>query len=712
MEDIDRTQEMDQEAALDKLKGYVLGQSDDASSWIESDIAPDRAKATRYYKGEKFGNEEEGRSQIVLTEVRDTVLQLLPPLMRVFFSGERVVEFVPVGPEDVASAEQATDYVNHIVQKDNPGFEVCYASFKDALVRKTGIIKYWWNEEICVTTHEFSGLTDQALAAVLSEQGAELVADRPYPDPSAPPRMDAAGNPVPTFLHDCTVRRTKKKKKVSIAAVPPEEFLINRTARAGDISSWGFVEHRSEKTKGEIVALGYDPDDINWSQERSMDFNQERLARNPASLSFGNNQKKVLYRECWVRYDLDGDGIDELLRVCVAGRELLHVEPTDDIPFAIFCPDPEPNTFFGLSEADKTMDLQEQKSFVFRNMFDSLAQSIHPRTAVVEGQVNMADVLNNETGAIIRMRAPGMVQPLITPFVGQDAFPVVEYLDRIKEQRTGINAASQGLDPDVLQSTTKAAVDATVKGAQARTELIARIFAETGMKRLFTGILKLITKHQDQMRMVRLRNQWVPIDPRYWDATMDVSVNVGIGQGTNEERIGFLGMIAGKQEQIMQLAGPDNPLVNSQNLYNTYGKILELAGWKDKSQFFTDPQTWEPPPPPPPEPQEVLVQAQIEDVRGNLAIKSEDLKLKREIASWDQDLKRDQLDADIILRTKEMEMKYKESVDIATIKANVDKVRKDSPAVVFNDKPKRTRKVPIRDADGEIVAVDEVEIEE
>jgi hypothetical protein len=508
---------------------------------------------------------------------------------------------------------------------------------------------------------------------VLSEQGAELVSDNATPDPSVPALMDEAGNPVPSaYLHDCTVKRTRKKQKVTICAIPPEEFLINRTARMGEISTWRYVEHRAEKTKGELVALGYDPEDINWAQERSLEFSQERLARNPSSLTYGSDEKRVLYRECWVRYDLDGDGIDELLRVCVAGNELLHVEPTDDIPFAIFCPDPEPHTFFGLSEADKTMDLQEQKSFVMRNVFDSLAQSIHPRVAVVEGQVNMSDVLNNETGAVVRMRAPGMVQPLDMPFVGQQAFPVIDYLDRIKEQRTGINMASQGLDADVLQSTTKAAVDATVRGAQSRMELIARIFAETGMKRLFTGILKLITKRQDAPRTIRLRNNWVPMDPRAWDATMDVSVNVGIGDGTTEERIAFLGGIAGKQEQILQLAGMDNPLVSPVNLYNTYGKMLELAGWKDKSMFFTDPQTWEPPPPEP-DPAQMLAQLQMEEIRGKMAVETEKLRLERERSAWEEDFKRDELDAEIILRSREMEMKYDQAVDVEEIKAKTKK---------------------------------------
>jgi hypothetical protein len=422
-----------------------------------------------------------------------------------------------------------------------------------------------------------------------------------------------------------------------------------------------------------LAALGYDPEEINWSQERTLEHNAERLARNP-QISTTTVVKKVLYREVWTKYDLDGDGIDELLRVCVAGNEILHHEPTDEIPFAVFCPDPEPHTFFGLSEADKVMDLQEQKSFVLRNMFDSLAQSIHNRMAVVEGQVNMADVLNNEVGGVIRMRAPGMAQQLDTPFIGQQAFPMLAYLDEVKENRTGRSKASMGLDADALQSSTRAAVAQTIASGNERTELIARIFAEGGMKRLYTGILKLICKHQDKPRIIRLRNDWVEMDPRTWDATMDVSVNVAIGAGTVEDRLNFLNMVAMKQEQILQLAGFDNPLVSPNNLYNTYTKMLELQGFKDVTQFYTDPQTWEPPPPEP-DPAQMLAQLQMEEIRGKMAVDTEKLRLERERSAWEEDFKRDQLDAEIILRTKEMELRYDQGVDVAQINKDAAKKR-------------------------------------
>lgn len=648
---------------LDDLKSHVLGCSREAETWIDSEIAPAREKATRYYKGEKFGNEEDGKSQIVLTEVRDSVLSILPHIMRVFFSGTKAVEFVPTGPEDIQAAEQATDYVNYIVQKDNPGFEVLYAAFKDALVRKTGVVKWWWDTSWCITTHEFSGLSEMAFIALLNEPGVELV--------SSSQEVDAMGAPTIS----CTIKRKKKKQKTCIAAVPPEEFLLDKNARSVDDAY--YVEHRCEKTPSDLIAMGYDRDVIDGlgTAPSDLNFNAEKRARNPASQWGSNHGKYVMYRECWTHYDMDGDGIAELLRVCIANNELLYWEPTDEIPFATFCPDPEPHTFFGQSEADKTMDLQLIKSQLMRLTLDSAVQDIHRRTWFVEGQVNTSDVLNKEMGATIRVRAPGMIGELGGDFIGNQMLPIMGYVDAIKEQRTGQSKASQGLDADALQSTTRAAVAATVSAAAARQEMVARIFAETGMKRLFRGILRLITRHQDQPRVVRLRNEWVPMDPRAWDADMDVSVNVAIGAGSNEDRINFLNMIAQKQEAILQLAGMDNPLVSPVNLYNTYGKILELQGFKDQQTFFTDPMTWEPPPPEP-DPATMLAQVQMEEIRANMATKTEDLRIKRETMMLEQDFKRDQLDAEIILRSRELEMQYDKAIDVEEIKAKVAKTRK------------------------------------
>jgi hypothetical protein len=296
---------------------------------------------------------------------------------------------------------------------------------------------------------------------------------------------------------------------------------------------------------------------------------------------------------------------------------------------------------------------------------------------VVEGQVNIDDVLNNETGAIIRMRAPGMVQPLTTPFVGQAAFPMMEYMDQIKEDRTGMSKAAMGLNADALQSSTKAAVNATISASQGRIELTARILAE-GMKKLFKGILFLVTTHQDKARMVRMRNEWVQIDPRAWDAGMDANINIALGNGDTNERLQALMMILAKQEQILQQLGPTNPLVTPQQFSNTLRKIVELSGFKDSTSYFQAiPADYVAPAPPQPKPspEEILAQVQAESIKADIQKKAADLELQRQQMIMDDDLKRDQMAQDLYLKKYEIELKYNSQISTAEIDAaqNIDR---------------------------------------
>ena len=671
-----------------ELQGIVAGELEDAVSYIDADVSPIRAKGTEYYRGDPFGNEEDGRSQVVAMEVRDTVSAMLPSLMRVFFSTENVVEYVPRGPEDVAGAQQATDYANYIFSNDNNGFMTTYALFKDSLVRKCGIAKYYWDEVQEVKIDDYSGLDDQTVQLLMSE-GSEVKIVVSYPDPSMPmdmmqPQIDpATGLPMPMqqpMLHDVQIKRTTKDGRIRIMAVPPEELILDRRARSFEDA--GIIAHRQMATVDDLLGMGYELDEIEENiSSTDLDSNDEYLARQPLSTTMGSGdslnpgQRRVLYVESYIRVDFDGDGIPELRKVCCMGSGYTVVRnlPASYIPFVDFPCDPEPHTspLEAMSTFDLTHDIQEIKSEILRNTLDSLAQSIHPRTAVVEGQVNIDDVLNNETGAIIRMRAPGMVQPFSTPFVGQAAFPMLDYMDQMREDRTGMSKAAMGLDADALQSSTKAAVAATISASQGRIELQARILAE-GMKKLFKGILYLMTTHQDKPRMVRLRNEWVEIDPRVWNSSMDVTVNIGLGNGDTNERIQALTMIAGKQEQIMQQFGLSNPVVTPAMYIRSLQKIIELSGFKDASSYIqTLPADYQMPQAdaPKPTPEEVLAQVQAQSIQADIQKKAAELELKREQMIRDDDYRRDQMAQDLMLKKYELELKYQTQISTAEIEA-------------------------------------------
>ena len=670
----------DEVMSEEELQGVIAAEITDAISYIDDDIGGNRALATEYYYGQAFGDEEEGRSQVVSMDVRDTVQGILPSLMRIFFGPERVVEFAPQGPEDVQSAEQATDYVDFIFKRDNPGFKILHSAFKDALVRKCGIIKYWWDESVEVKAESFSMLDEQTMMFLTQDPDIEISAVREYPIPGMAEQNAAQGIMTPPpMMYDVEIKRRIKSGKVKIEALPPEEFLIDR--RAKSIEEATFVGHRTMKTVSDLVAMGYDYDEMVEVAGNGNDFdnNQEYTSRNPfAVISTANNgdpsSKSVLYIEGYLKVDFDGDGIAEMRRICTVGTgsKVIRNEIVDGRQFADFCPDPEPHTFFGMCPADVVMDIQRIKSNVQRGILDSLAQSIHPRTAIVEGQANMEDVLNTEVGAVIRMRAPGMVQPFTTPFVGQAAFPMLDYLDDIKQTRTGISKAASGLDADALQSTTKAAVSATVNAAHQHIEMIARIFAETGLRKLFTGVLKLVIENQDKARMIRLRNTFVPIDPRSWDANMDVIVNVGVGDGTIEDRINILNQVAMRQEMLIKETGVNNPVVSLPQYTNTLTKMLQLAGIRDSQNYFNQlPVDFKLPEPPPPKPtpEEMLAQVQVQSIQADIQKKAAELDLERQKMIMSDDRERDRVEQDGILRRYELELKYGVQIQSAEINA-------------------------------------------
>lgn len=684
------------DADLESLVGSELT---DATSFVDSELSPVRARAIQYYRGEPFGNEEEGRSQVVSTDVRDTINGVMPSLMRVFFGSKKVVQFVPRGPEDIAAADQATDYVNFIFTQDNNGFLLCHSVFKDALRGALGIAKYYWEEKVEVKTEHYSGLDESSLTLLLNEPGVVGSAVQSMDDPSYQPPVDPmtgapvvdpmTGLPPPApQIYSVELKRETKDGRVVVEAVPPEEFLIDRRARSVEDAT--LVAHRRMMRVSDLVALGYDEEEVRSQMGAfELDTNDEYIARNPYAESYGpggtQDDKRVLYVEAYVRVDFDRDGISELRKVCTIGPgyKVVMNEPCSHRPFATFCPDPEPHALIGLSIFDMTADLQRIKSAVMRNMMDSLSLAIHPRVGVVEGQANMDDVLNTEVGGVIRMRQPGAVQAFSVPFVGQAAFPMLEYLDQVRETRTGMSKAAMGLDAGALQSTTRAAVAATVSAAQQHLELIARVFAETGMRALFRGILKLVVENQDRPRVVRLRNQWVPIDPRSWNSNMDVEVDVALGGGTDEQKVSVLTSIAQKQETILQQMGPQNPLVSVQQYRNTLARLTELSGFKNADEFFLNPATMPPqppPPPPPPDPAQILAQVEQQKIMADIQNTQAELELKRQAMLLEDDRARDKQEADLMLRAYEVQLKYGTQLDMDAIRTMTERQRVASPS--------------------------------
>jgi len=672
---------------LEELQGVLKSEMDDAKDFIDQ-IDEERADATDYYLGNSPSAQSSMQSEFVSTDVRDSVLFMLPSIMRTFFGTSKVVEFIPHGPEDIEVAKQQTDYINYIIQQKNPGFKVMYDVFKDALVRKAGYVKAYWDDTISASTHEYSDISPEAYQALMLDPDVELVEEKA--EMQSITIMDPETNEEVTqetpISYDVCIRRVKAKDQVVIEAVPTEEILISRHAR--DLHSSPYVAHRMVKTISDLVAMGYDKEEMEQfaGSGSAVDEDSYELeqARNPYADFTGvdradNNSKNVLYVEHYVFYDLDGDGIDERVRVCTVGNGLNIVNTTawDDLPITLFCPDPEPHTSIGSCPADYLMPIQAAKSQIMRDTLDSLGHAIFPRMGIVEGQVNIDDVLNTDIGQPIRMRAPGMVQPFTVPFVGKEAFPVLSYLDESKENRTGVSKASAGLNADALQSSTASAVSATMSGAQGRIELICRHFAD-GMKDLFKLVNSLVIKHQEGQDVMRLNNEFIPVDPRYWDTDKDMVVNVAISKSSDEEKFQVLTSLAQKQEQIMQTLGPQNPLVDLQQYANTLTKMIEMAGFKDAKTFIN---TDIPPMPPQqpeeqkPDPAEMLAQAEAMKAQ-NLGQKAIiDAETDRMKIIMEDDRNRDEAEANMKIKIAELQAKYGAQVNVAEINAIMERDR-------------------------------------
>tara|TARA_R100000781_G_scaffold55256_2_gene35999 strand:- start:1985 stop:4168 length:2184 start_codon:yes stop_codon:yes gene_type:complete len=665
--------------------------------YIGSDITTQRQKSLEYYFGEPFGNEQEGRSQVVSTDVSDVVESILPTLLRTFAASDDVVRCDPVTAEDEEVAKQATDYLNYVFNKDNDGFVALYTLFKDALIQKNGIAKIYWNTSEKREQETYEKLSDDEYTMLIDEDGVEVKEHSEYSDEDAitakqkmmeqtddPMLMQQIEDqPVP-MLHDCVITRIETFGKVKIEAIPPEEFLIER--RAKSLQDANFLAHRTTQTRSQLIEAGFDADLVNsLPSDISDKYNEEKITRyNNLDYDYDSNAgeastDEITVFECYAKMDVEGDGIAKLRKVTMAGTggySILDDELCDSIPFISITPIMVPHRFFGRSVSEMTEDLQLIKSTVMRQLLDNMYLTNNNRVAVMDGQVNLDDLLTNRPGGVVRTKgSPGQVMmPMQTQTINQQAFPLLEYLDTVREQRTGITRYSQGMDADSLNKTATG-VNVILTQAQMRVELIARIFAETGVKDMFGKIFELVVKHQDKERIIKIRNSFVPFRPMEWRNRCNVSINVGLGTGSRDQQLSILNNILQTQLKALELQGtPAGPMVNLRNIYNTLSKIVENAGLKNTGLFFTDPDVGmqQMPPPQPPQPTEFEKVSQLQ-VQGENYRKQMDseIRIKELEKSYQEMILKFET------RIKELELQYGTKINEAEIRRDAVLAKED-----------------------------------
>jgi len=671
------------------LKNILQSHINNALGFLGGTLSTQREKSLEYYQGDKLGNEIDGRSQVVSTDVADTIESLLPNLLRVFTASDRVVNCEPVKAEDAPLAEQATAYLNHIFYKENDGFVLLYNFFKDALLEKNGILKVYYDDTVTVEHETYRNLTDQEYQDIIDQDDVQVVKHSEKEDELGEESLEQFENqmsqagldldlPTPK-LHDLEIKRTLKKGKIKVDSIPPEEFLIDKNCIKLDEAN--YVAHRVDITRSELISMGYNKDDVeSLPASESAILNTEKFARykNIDDYPFNNSQDKstqtVTIYENYVRYDYDGDGIAELRKIVSVGEsseQILENVPCDHIPFVSVTPIPMPHRFYGRSVAELVEDIQLMKSTVMRQLLDNMYLTNNNRVAIMDGMVNMDDLLTSRPGGVVRTKQPPnqVMQPIQAQPISGQAFPLLEYLDTIREVRTGVTKYNQGLDADSLNKTATG-ISAIINQTQMRAELIARIFAETGVKDLFRKMFELSVKYQDKEKIIQLNNQYIPVLPTEWRNRFNISIVVGLGTGTKEQQLIILNNILDKQLQAFNLQGQrEYPMVSLKNIYNTLSKIVENAGLKTPDSYFINPdigrQYVTPPPPPPIPPIEKIEMARID---------AENKRKIADVAIKEQELiqKKQEMLLDFEAKIKEIALRYNTQLDTTKIKADAE----------------------------------------
>jgi hypothetical protein len=579
-----------------------------AAGYSSSELSNQRKTGLEYYYGEKFGNELEGRSSYVSRDVLEAIEWIMPSLMRVFFGGDTIVRFEPQGPEDEKNSQQATDYINHIFQKDNDGFLTLYTWFKDALLSKNGFVKVYWEQYTENKTETYDALTEDEFAMLLKDIPQEDVLEHT----AYPGQMG--------MMHAVKFRVRRKTGKVCVIPVPPEEVLVNKNPVA-PFKRNRFRAHHRQVSIGELMEMGLisSHEEIPASGQEE-NFNEERIARfsiDETDSSLQSDSQDPLARLVWVSEcyrKFDG----QEMTVIKVGNKILSKQEGYTAQIISITPIPLPHKLFGMSYADLISDLQLLKSTVFRQILDNMYLANNGRYMALDGMVNIDDLLTNRPGGIVRVKTFDAVKPMQPPLLGAPAFNLLEYIDTIKENRTGVTRYNQGLDADSLNKTATG-INQIMSAAQSRVELIARVFAETGVKDLFYAILENVQKHQDHAKVIRLRNEWVQMDPREWTNKFDLDVMVGLGTGSKE-----LQMAALNEEAQFQLAAMQAglPIVLPENVYNLRMKALEAKNIKGGDLFYTHPSKF-PPTPSQPDPKMLEVQAGIQADQAKLQISAQ-----------------------------------------------------------------------------------------
>lgn len=668
-----------------EIKALVAAEIRDAEEYQENEIIGDRERAINYYNGEMPDTPaRKGWSSFRSRDVADVIGWVLPGIIRIFSASDRIVDYQPRNVGDEAFTDQASDYANYVFWVENEGYRILWDATHDSLLIGDGIVKTWWDDTEEVETSVHSGLSPEQIAILLEDPDIEILSQKQNGEYE---EVDPeTGMAYLTPLFDVKIKRVISRGRLRLTAIEPENFLIDKESIT--IEDARFVAHRDpHMTRTKLLEMGFDKqkvDDIPRYAGFSSSMNPEASARNPNIMLSQNGDKsydRIELYECYIRADVDDDGIAETVRAYYAGAngagELLEWEVFDDeSPFNQIPCEPVPHRFTSRSLAGEVMDIQQINTVLYRQMLDNTYQVNNPQLDIEEGSVlNMDEVVNPSVGGVIvRKKGSPPIGRQVAPSIMDSALGAISAMNQVTEFRTGVSRATMALDPETLQNQTATASNNQKDSAYSQIELIARNQAQLGWKKVFSKILRMSVKHQDRPRTIRLRDEWVEVDPRSWNANMDAEINVGLGTGSRDRDMAMLTNIASSQTMLadrFQAAGMiPQALDMLPKIVKTFTRIAEAAGIRNSDAYYPDvsedaiqqirQQIEGQSQQPDPKTQEMLakVQADAQFRAQELQFKQleaeNELRLKQDRMNGEFALKRYQIDQEIALRREQL----------------------------------------------------------
>ena len=551
-------------------------------------INGNRENALAAYLGQPDGKEVEGRSTIVSTDIADAIEWIMPEIVKAFTQNNEVVSFDPCYDGDEDQAELESQYVYDILMKDNNGFLIIHQFIKDALMQKNGFLKVYYEKDEVESTETYTGLTEIELEMTLADPEVELLE-------SSESDMENIS------VYDIKVKRTIVKSKINVMCVPPEEFRVNRLHNSVDVSNARFTAQVLLKNAGDLIAEGFSKEFVDSipSSEVYENDREYRFYIQGESVGLDNEPsgdaalRPLEISECCMLADIDGDGIAERVKVTVAGgnnpTHILSIEPIDSNPFISATAILMSHKLFGLSIYDRLKQIQEQKTSLWRNIFDNMYLQNNQRTVVVENQVNLDDLMVSRPGGIIRAKRLDAVQPFVTPPLGQDSYKMMDYLDQVRAGRTGVSPEGPVTDSMIGDRVGSEGVEKMMSQKEELVGLMVRVIAETGIKPLCYMIRDIAIKHQDTVKDYIFRGQWKKVNPKNWRNRSHTTVRVGTGSGNRKAQAATITQIMGFQEKV--LMNPSQSLITEEQVFNAANDFAKSAGMPSVRKYVLDPKS-------------------------------------------------------------------------------------------------------------------------